>query len=110
MKKTSTRAKSSAKSKKVFKTFTWFIPSPPARKNGYREKEFDKLMQGILQSGFELEDLQTQAMETGMFVVALLSVPSKKIGLIDEHLDMHDRFKLRDSHTSPEIQLDDEDA
>lgn len=110
MKKTSTRSKSSTKSKKVFKTFTWFIPSPPARKNGYREKEFDKIMQGILQSGFELEDLQSQSMENGMFVLALLSVPSKKVALLDEHLDMHDKFKLRDQHFSPEIELDDEDA
>lgn len=110
MKKTSTRVKSSATAKKAYKTFTWFIPAPPARKNGYREKEFDKIMQGILQSGFELEDLQTQAMETGMFVVALLSASSKKIALLDEHLDMHEKFKLRDSHTSPDIELDDEDA
>lgn len=110
MKKTSTRSKLSASTKKVFKTFTYFIPSPPARKHGYREKEFDKIMQGILQSGFELVDLQTQGMENGMFVVVVLSVPSKKIALLDEHLDIHDKFKLRDSHSSPEIELDDEDA
>lgn len=110
MKKTSTRSKASTTSKKVFKTFTYFIPSPPARKNGYREKEFDKIMQGILQSGFELVDLQTQGMDNGIFIVVVLSVPSKKIGLLDEHLDIHDKFKLKDSHSSPDIELDDEDA
>ena len=67
-------------------------------------------MQGILQSGFELVDLQTQGMENGMFVVVVLSVPSKKIALLDEHLDIHDKFKLKDSHSSPDIELDDEDA
>ncbi|MBA2405880.1 MAG: hypothetical protein H0V66_13975 [Bdellovibrionales bacterium] len=95
---------------KEIKTFTYFIPAPPQRKNGYREKEFDKIMHGILQSGFELLDLQTQAMENGMFVLAVLKVPSKKVAKVDEHLDMQDRFKLRDSHTSNEIILDDEDA
>lgn len=95
---------------KEIKTFTYFIPSPPQRKNGYREKEFDKIMQGILQSGFELMDLQTQGMENGMFIVALLKAPSKKIAKIDENLDMQDQFKLRDSHSSPDIELEDLDA
>lgn len=110
MKKTSTRLKSSGNKMKELKTFTYFIPAPPHRKNGYREKEFDKIMHGILQSGFELVDLQTQAMDSGMFVLAVLKVPNKKIGKLDEHLDMHDKFKLRDSHSSPEIELDEDDA
>jgi hypothetical protein len=110
VKKTSNRAKSSGNKIKEIKTFTYFIPAPPHRKNGYREKEFDKIMQGILQSGFELVDLQTQAMESGMFVLAVLKVPSKKIAKIDEHLDMQDKFKLRDSHSSPDIELDEADA
>jgi hypothetical protein len=67
-------------------------------------------MHGILQSGFEIVDLQTQAMENGMFVLALLKIPNKKIAKIDENLDMQDKFKLRDSHSSPEIELDDENA
>ena len=108
MKKTGTRAAISGNKKKEIKTFTYFIPAPPNRKNGYREKEFDKIMQGILQSGFELLDLQTQGMETGMFILAVLKVPSKKVGLIDENLDMQDMFKLRDTHSSPEIELDSE--
>ncbi len=67
-------------------------------------------MHGILQSGFELIDLKTQAMENGMFVLAVLKVPNKKIAKIDENLDMQDKFKLRDSHSSPDIELDDENA
>ena len=110
MKKTGARSKTSGNKKKEFKTFTYFIPGPPHRKNGYREKEFDKIMQGILQSGFELIDLQTQGMENGMFILALLLVPSKKIAMIDENLDMQDKFELRDSHSSPDIELDDENA
>ena len=110
MKKTTTKSKLLTASKKTLKTFTYFIPSPPQRKNGYREKEFDKIMQGILASGFELVDLQTQTLENGMFVLAVLGVPNKKVALLDEHLDMHDRFKLKDSHSSPDIELEDENA
>ena len=108
MKKTSTRSAASGNKKKEIKTFTYFIPAPPNRKNGYREKEFDKIMQGILQSGFELVEIQTQGMETGMFILAILRVPSKKVALLDENLDMQDMFKLRDTHSSPEIELDNE--
>lgn len=95
---------------KELKTFTYFIPAPPTRKNGYREKEFDKIMQGILQSGFELVDLQTQAMGTGLFIVALLRAPNKKVAKLDEFLDIQERFKLQDKHSSPEIELEDENA
>lgn len=108
MKKTSTRSAASGNKKKEIKTFTYFIPAPPNRKNGYREKEFDKIMQGIFQSGFELVEIQTQGMETGMFILAILRVPSKKVALLDENLDMQDMFKLRDTHSSPEIELDSE--
>lgn len=95
---------------KDIKTFTYFIPAPPHRKTGYREKEFDKIMQGFLQSGFELIDMKVQAVETGLFVVALLKATSKKVAKLDEELDLHERFKLQDQHSSPDIILEDDDA
>lgn len=106
----SIRASRSGNKMKELKTFTYFIPAPPHRKNGYREKEFDKIMQGILQSGFELVDLQTQGVDNGLFIVALLKVPSKKVAKLDENLDLHERFKLQDQHSSPDIILEDDDA
>lgn len=95
---------------KEVKTFTYFIPAPPHRKNGYREKEFDKIMHGILQSGFELIELKTQGMENGMFVIALLKCSSKKVAKLDEHLDMHEHFKLMDKHSTPDIELEEENV
>jgi hypothetical protein len=95
---------------KEMKTFTYFIPAPPQRKTGYREKEFDKIIYGILQSGFELMELKTQASENGIFVILILSAPNKKIAKLDEFLDLHEKFKLQDKHSSPEIELDDEDV
>ena len=105
-----TRQGKSGNKMKEIKTFTYFIPAPPHRRNGYREKEFDKIMKGILQSGFELIELQTQAMSNGLFVLALLRAPNKKVARLDEFLDIQDRFKLQDKHSSPEIELDDENA
>ncbi len=93
-------------------TFTYFIPAPPHRKTGYREREFDKIMQGILSTGFEIESLQTQATGGeggGLFVVAILKTNSKKVFELDLNQDLHDRFKLSHSHSSPDIILDEEE-
>jgi hypothetical protein len=90
-------------------TFTWFIPAPTQRKTGFREREFDKIMKGILSSGFKLLDLQTQSVEGGVYVVALLSAPTKKIADLDAHFDLHDQFRLSETHTSSDIILEEDD-
>lgn len=99
--------------KKLFrKTFTYFIPAPPHRKNGYREREFDKIMQGILQTGFELESLHTQSTggdQGGLFVLAVLKTNSKKIFDRDINQDLQEEFKLSHAHSSPDIILDEEE-
>lgn len=100
----------SSKKKQSLQTFTYFIPAPPHRKTGYREKEFDKIMTGILQSGFELADLRTESVDGGVFVMAFLKPMDKRALKLDQDLDMQDLFKLKDNHTSVEIILEDEDA
>ncbi len=106
----SSRSSASRKSVKELKTFTYFIPAPPQRKTGYREKEFDKIMHGILNSGFELVELHTNAVENGLFMVAVLKAPSKKVAMLDINFDLQDRFTLSNTSSSPDIMLDDEDA
>lgn len=105
----SSRSPRSGKKNTLTKTFTYFIPAPPARKSGYREVEFDKIMHGILTSGFEILDLQTQAVPSGLFIVALIKADTKKTYLLDEKLDLHERFRLSHSHSSPDIILEDEE-
>jgi hypothetical protein len=110
----SIRRSSSGKSKNLIKTFTFYIPAPPHRKTGYREREFDKIMQGILTSGFELIDLQIQAVggsdNSGLFIVTTLKARDKKAWDLDVGLDIQEKFKLAHSHSSPDIVLEDEDA
>lgn len=107
----STRAKKSGK--KIYRTtFTYFIPAPPQRRSGYREIEFDKIMKGILETGFEIESLQTQAgggEQGGLFVMALLKTTSKKTYEMDLKQDIHDHFKLSHSHLSSEIILEEDE-
>lgn len=92
-------------------TFTYFIPSPPNRKSGYREREFDKIMQGILNSGFEIEFINTQSVTTpqsGMYVFAVLKTKSKKVFKLDEKIDMHELFKLSDEPANSDIIFEEE--
>ncbi len=105
----STRAARSGKKPKQLKTFTYFIPAPPHRKNGYREIEFDKIMAGILQSGFELIELKTEGVEAGVFVIALISPTNKKAAALDLNLDIQTHFKLQETHSSPDIVLEEDD-
>jgi len=90
-------------------TFTYFIPSPPHRKTGYREIEFDKIMRGILECGFEIESFETQSAGAGIYVVAVLKTNSKKVFESDLRQDIQDKFRLSDTHSSPDIILDEEE-
>jgi hypothetical protein len=112
----SKKVKRSVKTKVTKSTFTYFIPAPPHRKTGYREKEFDKILSGILQSGFELESLHTQSVSSdtdnggsGMFVVAVLKAPNQKISKLDWDQNIQEQFKLNHSHSSPDIILEEND-
>lgn len=90
-------------------TFTYFIPAPPHRKSGYREIEFDKIMRGILDTGFEIESFQSESTGNGMFVIAVLKTNSKKVFESDLRQDLQDKFRLSDTHSSPDIILDEDE-
>ncbi|HLT22291.1 MAG TPA: hypothetical protein VKZ84_02570 [Bacteriovoracaceae bacterium] len=91
----------------VFRTtFTYFIPSPPHRKSGYREREFDKIMQGILNSGFEIDQLNTESVsgsQPGIFILAVLKTKTKKVFKLDENLDIHEGFRLSEEPVNSDI-------
>lgn len=104
------KSRSPRSGKKIFKsTFTFFIPAPPLRKNGYREIEFDKIMRGIFETGYELESLQTQTTPNGIFLIGVLKTDQKKIYEMDLKQDLHERFKLSHTHSSPDIILEEEE-
>ncbi len=63
-------------------TFTYFIPAPPERKQGYREKAFDQIIQKLTKMDFELVDIKTQAINndsrSGMWAIATIKPLTKK--------------------------------
>lgn len=54
-------------------SFTYFIPAPPKRQSGYREKQFDKVFFEFINRGFEILSVHTQALsghdQPGMWVM-----------------------------------------
>jgi hypothetical protein len=67
-------------------TFTYFIPAPPARKTGYREKNFDNMINELSKLGFDIVDIRTQSIsaqdQSGMWVILTLRPLTKKSSLL----------------------------
>jgi hypothetical protein len=82
------------KKKKYYstQTFTYYIPSPPSRKTGYRETEFDSIVTKIISLGFEIISITSQSHsseeKSGMWIICHLGATteevSKKIITVDE--------------------------
>jgi hypothetical protein len=65
-------------------------------------------MRGVMDSGFELEELKTVPSTNGIFLIGVLRTTNKKVFESDAKLDIHERFKLSHMHSSPDIVLDEE--
>lgn len=71
-------------------SFTYYIPAPPKRKTGYREREFDQNFFQILNQGYDLVDLKTQSNpgieQSGLWVVLIVRErrPGQKAPAFDE--------------------------
>lgn len=62
-------------------TFTFYIPAPPSRKTGYREKEFDTILFNFINQGYDILEFNTQsssnAGQSGMW--ALITVRANRL-------------------------------
>jgi len=63
-------------------TFTYYIPAPPARDSGYREKGFDKVFYSFINLGYEIISITTQANKgqnhSGMWVICTVRSTNKQ--------------------------------
>ncbi len=70
------------KTKFKIQSFTYYIPSPPERKNGYREKQFDKVFYDFINQGFEILSITTQnntnTSHSGMWIVCVVRALNQK--------------------------------
>lgn len=63
-------------------SFTFYIPSPPPRTTGYREKQFDKLFYEFINKGFEVISINTESSsgtkQSGMWVICLVRAKNEE--------------------------------
>jgi hypothetical protein len=63
-------------------SFTFYIPSPPPRTTGYREKQFDKLFYDFINKGFEVISINTESSvgtkQSGMWVLCLVRAKNEE--------------------------------
>ncbi|MBC7714976.1 MAG: hypothetical protein H7177_16640 [Rhizobacter sp.] len=74
-------------------SFTFFIPSPPSRATGYREKQFDKLFYEFINRGYKILNFTTQASSSGgnhsgMWILCLVQATNAEA----EKLNLEDVF------------------
>ncbi len=76
-------------------SFTFYIPAPPGRLSGYREKNFDKLFYEFINRGYKIINFTTQACssgekQSGMWVICIVQATNEeaeKLNLEDIFLD-----------------------
>jgi hypothetical protein len=71
-------------------SFTFFIPTPPPRTTGYREKQFDKVFYEFINKGYEILSFNTQACtgqnQSGMWVICVV----RALNIQAENLNFND--------------------
>lgn len=91
------------------KTFTYYIPSPPIRKTGYQEREFDAIIEHISNLGYDILNFTVQAHQNkdggGIWVICLLAAPTKEIYQKKIELNLDIIYK-NNSHSDPSLALD----
>ena len=87
------------------KTFTYYIPSPPTRKTGYQEKEFDTIIASIISMGFEIIDIKLSShgndSKSGLWIVCVLGAKTKEIFEQSLLLDISDPQNISSAQEVP---------
>ncbi|GAB4416978.1 MAG: hypothetical protein OHK0056_25600 [Bacteriovoracaceae bacterium] len=72
-------------------TFTYYIPAPPERKFGYREKQFDKVFYEFINRGYKILDTKmtphSGVNSSGMWVMFVVESTHPKAESLDLQFD-----------------------
>ena len=83
------------KSSYRIQSFTYYIPAPPPRKTGYREKEFDKIFYSFINAGYDIISIHTEShigpQSSGLWVMVLVRATSEKTDRLDLANDISER-------------------
>jgi hypothetical protein len=80
-------------------SFTFFIPSPPARTTGYREMQFDKLFYDFINRGYRILNFTTQASagekQSGMWIIFVVQATNKEAEALNLEEIFHDSIRSK---------------
>ncbi|MBF0359529.1 MAG: hypothetical protein HQK49_00865 [Oligoflexia bacterium] len=100
------QAKRATNDKRTVKTFTFYIPAPPPRKHGYREKEFDKLFYTFINSGYKIISIQTAThsgpLSSGLWIICVV----ESTNITNDQLDLSFPSLSYDLNNNEDIELD----
>lgn len=90
-------------SNKHSETLTYFIPAPPQRQTGYREKELDTLTSIVSENGLSFELTQTVPHTNGFWAIIVVTGTQKQF----DKLYQNERFQELDVNQdhAPEVEL-----
>lgn len=81
------------------RTFTYYIPSPPHRKSGYQEKEFDHIFHYLMQQDFDILDFKLASANSetssGVWIVCLLGALTQEALEVDLNIEYAEIASLR---------------
>ncbi|OIQ16370.1 MAG: hypothetical protein BM556_14590 [Bacteriovorax sp. MedPE-SWde] len=89
---------------KITELFTYFIPNPPIRSKGYREKELDLIANLFSTYKVDFEIKSTVNCETGFWTLFVLKAPSAKLKELRNSAE-YQEHKLSSSQEEDEIEL-----
>lgn len=80
-------------------SFTFFVPSPPPRSTGYREKQFDKLFYEFINRGYKILDFKTEAStgekQSGMWLIFIVQAQNSEAEALNLNEDLLETVKAR---------------
>ncbi len=86
-------------------SFTFFIPAPPPRSTGYREKQFDSLFYEFINRGYDILEFKCTTVNTGesssgMWIICLVQAKNSEAEalMLDEDFvrDLKGKIQTKD--------------
>lgn len=78
-------------------SFTFFIPAPPSRLSGYREKQFDSIFYEFINKGYKILSFNTQACnganQSGMWVICVVQATNSEAEKLSLNEIFNDQLK-----------------
>ncbi len=85
-------------------SFTFYIPSPPERKLGYREKQFDKVFYHFINRGYKIISTHfvpnNNPTHSGMWIICIVQATNAEASVLDLDAYFHDQLDFGTSSNS----------